>query len=59
MSEYEVFEGEHTELCIILIGDSEINVTTEIIPQDVSTNGLVATYNNTWLAINLNTYFSL
>ena len=51
MSEYVVLEGEHTELCIILIGDSEINVTTEIIPRDVSTNGLVATYNNPWLAI--------
>ena len=55
MSEYVVLEGEHTDLCIMLIGDSEINVTTEIVPQDVSTNGLVASY-NTWLCYNL--YFS-
>ena len=43
-NEYSVHEGEQVELCILLNGESEIDVPVEIMLQDITTGGMLAVW---------------
>ena len=38
--EYSVMEGEQVEVCVLIDGDSEINIPVEIMSHDVTANGI-------------------